>query len=54
MAIANGHSELDLQAYSAGDTSPNVNEPRLFNKTKSLARPESKGLNNLPSASTGK
>ena len=55
MAIinANGHSELDLHAYSTGETSPNVKLPLLFINVKSCARPESNGLNKFPSRSTG-
>ena len=50
---ANGHSELDLQAYSTGLTSPNTKSPRLLINTKLPASPESNGLNNNPSPSTG-
>ena len=51
--IAKGHSELDLHAYSTGDTSPSTNVPRLLIKEKFCARLESNGLNNFPSPSTG-
>ena len=51
--IANGHSLLDLQAYSVGLISPNTNGPLLLTKVKLPARLESNGLNKLPSPSTG-
>ena len=53
VTIAKGHSELDRQAYSTGDTSPSTNVPRLLIKEKSCARLESNGLNNSPSPFTG-
>ena len=51
---ANGHSELDLHAYSTGDVSPITNGPALLIKVKFPARPESNGLNSLPLPSTGR
>ena len=53
IVTANGHSELDLQAYSTGAISPSTNGPLLLIKEKSCASAESNGLNSLPSASTG-
>ena len=53
IATANGHSELALHEYSTGEISPSTNGPLLLIKEKSRANPESKGLNNLPSPSTG-
>ena len=53
MIKANGHSELDRHAYSTGEISPNLNDPLLLIRVKFPAKPESNGLNKLPSESTG-
>ena len=53
MITVNGHSELDLHAYSTGPMSPKTNGPLLLIKLKSCARLESNGLSRLPLPSTG-
>ena len=53
ITIANGYSELLLQAYSTGDISPILKSPTLLINAKFVTRLESSGLNNLPSPSTG-
>ena len=51
--IAKGYSLLVLQAYSVGDTSPNLKSPRLFTNEKLFANPDVNGSIMLPSPSTG-